>query len=293
MTGRVPVTLSPLTGELLSSWISRHADFYGVTPLNMLRHCLPEAASLRAIDLMLSKAQANRIAEKFSIGSKTIQNMSFADSPKVAHRFIAKAPLQRCSKCNPITPGSLPVLRSELQGWRISCPHCGIYFYSSADSNWDPSFAPYRTAALLGERLLNDHAERSEETWFPPLEIARLLLMRRIPWPLPPNGDLWRYRILGAIIPDLDSVLAKLTSFPFSPKNPILPLPIRSALLAGAAIVERAGPAMLKHAARLHAGRKQEPICHGNRPFDLSCIRVGTTETNATDMKSMLFESCN
>jgi hypothetical protein len=70
--------------------------------------------------------------------------------------------------------------------------------------------------------------------------------MRRIPWPLPPNGDLWRYRILGAIIPDLDSVLAKLTSFPFSPKNPILPLPIRSALLAGAAIVERAGPAMLK-----------------------------------------------
>lgn len=246
MTHRLPVTLPPLPGELLSSWISRHADFYGVTPRTMLRYCLPEAASFRAIDLALSKSQANRLAEKFSFGSKAIRKMSFADSPTVAHRFIAKTPLQHCSLCRPTDPGFPPMLRSEMQGWRITCPQCGELYQETAASDCDLNLVPYRIAALCGERLLNDHAERKIETWFSPLEIARLLLMHRVPCPIPREDDFWRYRILGAVIPDLDVLLAKRTTFPFSPKHPILPLDIRPALLAGVAIVERAGPAMLK-----------------------------------------------
>ena len=58
----LPVTLPPLPGEFLSSWISRHAEFYGVTPLTMLRHCLPEAASLRAIDLTLPYCNLSKCA---------------------------------------------------------------------------------------------------------------------------------------------------------------------------------------------------------------------------------------
>ncbi len=246
MTRCLPVTLPPLPGELLSSWISRHAEFYGVTPLTMLRYCLPEAASLRAVDLTLGKAQANRIAKMFSVGSKAVRSMSFAQVPKVAHRFIAKTPVQVCAHCSPTETGSSPILRSDLQGWRITCPHCGDFYQDKATRDCNPAFAPYRAAARRGERLLNDHAERAAETWFPPLEIARLLLMRRIPWPPPRNGDLWRYRILGAIVPDLDAILATQTSFAFSPKNPILPLNVRPALLAGVAIIERAGPPMLK-----------------------------------------------
>lgn len=38
---RLPVILPPYADELLSSWISRHATFYAVPPLVMLRHCLP------------------------------------------------------------------------------------------------------------------------------------------------------------------------------------------------------------------------------------------------------------
>ena len=72
------------------------------------------------------------------------------------------------------------------------------------------------------------------------------MLMRRIPRPFPSDGDLWRYRILGAIIPNLDIVITKQDAFPYSPKNPILPLAIRPALLAGIAIIEQTGPAMLK-----------------------------------------------
>lgn len=242
----LPVTLPPLPGELLSSWISRHAVFYGVTPLTMLRHCLPEAASLRAIDLTLSIDQANKIAQMFSIRSKAARGMSFAESPKAAHRFIAKTPMQHCVHCSSTEPDFSPVLRNELEGWRITCPFCRRPYHDKATCDERLAFTTYRAAALRGEKLLNDHAERGVETWLSPLEIAQLLLMRRVPRPIPHEDDFWRYRILGAIIPDLDVVLANQESFPYSPKHPIMPLHLRPALLAGVAIVERTGPAMLK-----------------------------------------------
>ncbi|WP_339692679.1 TniQ family protein [Celeribacter baekdonensis] len=242
----LPVTLPPLPGELLSSCISRHAEFYCVTPLTMLRHCLSESASLRAIDLMLSIDQANTMAEMFSIGSKAVRGMSFAESPKTTHRFIAKTPVHHCAHCSPTEPGTSPILRSELQGWRITCPFCRQLYQDKATSGDGPASTTYRAAARRDEKLLNDHAERGVETWFFPLEITQLLLMRRVPWPIPCNRDLWRYRILGTVIPDLDAILAKHKSVPYSPKHPILPLHLRPALLAGVAIIERAGPAMLK-----------------------------------------------
>ncbi len=239
MTGRLP-------GELLSSWISRHADFYGVTPLTMLRHGLPEATSLGPIDLALTKAQANQIAVMFGACPKLVRSLSVADAPKAAHRFISKGPMQRCARRTDSGADLLPVLRSELQGWRITCPHCGEPYQDKTTSDGDRTLAPYLAAARRGEALLDNHAERSVETWLPPLEIARLLLMRRIPWSPPRDCDFLRYRLLGAIVPDFDDLLNKETAFPFSPKHPILPLHIRPALLAGVAIIDRAGPLMLK-----------------------------------------------
>ena len=73
----------------------------------------------------------------------------------------------------------------------------------------DQIFSRYRDAALQGEKLLDEEAERGTNTWFSPLELARLLLMRRIPRPLPSSGDLWRFSVLGADIPDLDTMLKK------------------------------------------------------------------------------------
>jgi hypothetical protein len=52
--------------------------------------------------------------------------------------------------------------------------------------------------------------------------------------------------VLGAVIPDLDHVVAKQQENLPTPAKPILPLHLRPALLAGVAIVERAGPEMLR-----------------------------------------------
>ncbi|CAH2403574.1 hypothetical protein [Mesorhizobium escarrei] len=58
-------------------------------------------------------------------------------------------------------------------------------------------------------------------------------------WPPPREKDLWRFRVLGAVIPDLDHVIAEQQENLPTPAKPILPLHLR------VAIVERAGPEML------------------------------------------------
>lgn len=246
MNGRLPVVLPPVPGELFSSWIARHAAFYGVPARTMLRHCLPEAVSLHLANRTLSRHQAGRLAEMFSIDAKTVYRMAFANVRSSAHRFISKEPLQRCSSCSLSPSDPEPILRSQLQGWRITCPHCGQPLQDLAQCERCHPFDHYHAAALRGETLLGGDAERDIQTWTSPLELARLLLMRRVPWPFPRDTELWRYRVLGVVIPDLDDVIAREGSFPPSPKHPILPLDIRPALLAGVAIVERAGPEMLQ-----------------------------------------------
>lgn len=246
MNGRLPIVLPPVAGELFSSWIARHAAFYGVPALTMLRHGLPDAVSLHITDRTLSRDQAGRLAEMFSMDAKTVRQMTFANLQRTAHRFISKEPIQRCSGCDVGTSDPGPILRSQLQGWRIICPHCGRPFQDLAHCDRGSPFDQYHDAALRGEKLLDDDAERGIQTWTCPLKIARLLLMRRVPWPFPCDAELWRYRVLGVVIPDLDDVLARERSFPPSPKHPIVPLHIRPALLAGVAIVERAGPEMMQ-----------------------------------------------
>lgn len=246
MNGRLPVVLPPVAGELFSSWMARHAAFYGVRSLTMLRHCLPEAISLHIADRTLSRNQADRLAEMLSMDAKAVRRMTFANVQSSAHRFISKGAIQRCSGCNSDISNPRPILRSQLLGWRITCPLCSRSFQDLAQCDCGHPFDQYHAAALRGEKLLDNDAERDVQTWTSPLELARLLLMRRVPWPFPRDAELWRYRVLGVVIPDLDDVIAREGSFPPSPKHPIVPLHIRPALLAGVAIIERAGPEMLQ-----------------------------------------------
>lgn len=93
--------------------------------------------------------------------------------------------------------------------------------------------------------MLNSEAEHGIQNWVSPSEIARLLLMWRVPKSLlgyEPSG----YRVLGVIIPDLDEVMQMEVSKLPSPASPILPIYTRPALLAGVAIVQHAGAEMFR-----------------------------------------------
>lgn len=243
---QLPVRLLPFTDELLSSWINRHADFYAVPPLVMLRHCLPEAHSLRAADLHLSDDQEIRLAKVFAIEPAVVRRMTFTNVARSSRRLIAVRPQQSCPNCSVRRTEPGPAFRSHLVGWRLTCPACGDLFRDTDGRELPSPFRQYRDAAIRGEQLLDDEAERGIATWTSPAEIARLLLMRRIPRPIPREHDLWRFRVLGAIIPDLDRVVAAEQENLPTPARPILRLHMRPALLAGIAIVERAGPEMLR-----------------------------------------------
>jgi hypothetical protein len=243
---QLPVCLPPHSDELLSSWISRHAAFYAVPPLVMLRHCLPEASALRAADLHLSSDQEIRLANIFATEPAVVRRMTFTNVAQSARRLIATRPTQHCTNCCPGGAEPAPVLRSQLLGWRITCPLCGNRLRDVGVRELPSPFQEYRSAALRGEKLLDEGAERGIRAWASPSEIARLLLMRRMTWPPPCERDLWRFRVLGAIIPDLDHVVAAEQENLPTPAKPILPLDMRPALLAGVAIVKRAGPEMLR-----------------------------------------------
>jgi hypothetical protein len=243
---RLPVILPPQLDELLSSWIDRHACFYAVPPRVMLRHCLPDAASLRAADRHLTEAQEIRVATMFATEPAVIRRMTFGNVSQTSHRLIASRPMQYCTNCSPGKMEPAPILRSQLLGWRITCSLCGNQLRDAGGHKLPFPFRQYRGAALRGEKLLEDEAERGIGTWTSPAEIARLLLMRRIPRPIPREHELWRFRVLGAIIPDLDHVVAEQLEDLPTPARPILPLHLRPTLLAGVAIVERAGPEMLQ-----------------------------------------------
>ncbi|MCB1465924.1 MAG: TniQ family protein [Rhizobiaceae bacterium] len=242
----LPVCLPPVADELLSSWISRHAAFYAVPPLVILRHCLPEVRSLREADLHLSGDQEIRLARMFATEPAVVRRMTFANVAQSSRRMIAARPLQYCSSCSLGHREPGPTLRSQLLGWRITCPHCGDLFRELGGRELPSPFHQYRDAALRGEKLLDDEAERGIRTWTSPADIARLLLMRRAPLPPPREDELWRFRVFGAIIPDLDGIIAAEQENLPTPASPILRLRMRPALLAGVAIVERAGPEMLR-----------------------------------------------
>jgi TniQ len=246
LSRQLPVRLPPDIDELLSSWLCRHASFYAVPSLVMLQHCLPEAISLRAADLDLSADQAGRLANMLSIEPSAVRGMTFTTVNRTSRRLIGAKPLQSCIHCAPAPSDCTPILRSQLLGWRLTCPLCRELLSDPDGFEVASPFLKYRQAALHGERLLDAEAERGKRTWASPVDIARLLLMRRVPKPPPDEAEFWRFRVLGAIIPEFDDlVAAKLASLPTS-GTPILPLHLRPALLAGVAIVDRAGPGMLQ-----------------------------------------------
>ncbi|WP_281932743.1 TniQ family protein [Methylocystis iwaonis] len=244
--GQLPVVLPPMTDELLSSWICRHAVFYGVPPVTMLRHCLSDASAMRAIDLGLTTEQGAHIAHTFRTDASIVRRMSFANFSPESHRLIAAKSMQFCANCRRQANSNEPepVRRSQLLGWRITCSQCGSSLSANEGNAIASPINSYWTEALNGQRLINDEAEHGVQSWAPPLELARLLLMQRDPRTthLKRSGS---FRLLGLIVPETDSVVvASQVSLP-SPASPILPLCVRTALLAGVSIVDREGPAML------------------------------------------------
>jgi hypothetical protein len=122
-----------------------------------------------------------------------------------------------------------------------------------------------------GERLLDAEGKRGTRTWASSVDILRLLLMRRTPRPVPDEDEFWRFRVLGAIVPEFDDLLASQRENLPASGSPILPLHLRWALLAGVAMSIAAERRMLQRHTmgenRARFGKLAErSIAHAHRP---------------------------
>jgi len=249
----LPVILKPVSDELLSSWIARHADFYGVSPLTMLRQAIPQATSLRLADAKLRPTDAGHIANLFRAQSSEILAMTTSDFPKSAARLVAPRAIQTCTACaeqNRWQGAGTAIQRSWTEGWRITCPVCR----QRQQENWDGASArtgpssPFEDLwedALNGERLIGQVLNGATAGWASPIDIARLLLIRRCSKPFRDDLLIDHSTILGAVVQGFDEHVAEQRLPRPTIAGPILPIGLRIALLAGISIVYQEGPTLI------------------------------------------------
>jgi hypothetical protein len=250
-TKGLPVVLKPADDELLSSWIARHAEYYNVSPLAMLRHCLPDATSLRAADLRLNSEQAARIALIFHSAPAEIRRMSHADIPQDAVRLLARKAVQTCLRCeqdNARRNVFAARLRSSLEGWRLTCRSCGSRLVELGEPERCRSreqgdmFANLWPEALRGQNLFEDAIVHNNWPWASPVHILRLLLVRRNCKSVDLSKGIDSGCTANLIIPSFDETVYRLGLGPLRSRSLVLPISIRPALLAAVSIVVDRGP---------------------------------------------------
>jgi len=86
----LPVVLAPARDEALSSWLARHATFYGLGITSMRRHCVPDAVSLPGLDRKLTADQEARLAHLFRRDPVAIRDMMHMHAGSAVDRLVAR-----------------------------------------------------------------------------------------------------------------------------------------------------------------------------------------------------------
>jgi hypothetical protein len=262
----LPVVLKPVDDELLSSWIARHADFYQVSPLAMLRHCLSDTASLKAADLRLNAEQEAQIGRIFRAPSAYIRRMTHADVPESAVLLLAPRPIQTCLACsreNARRGAAVARSKNSVEGWRITCRVCD----SELDECGEPRsrerfilFPNLWDSALKGQSLFETAIVHNDWPWASPIHVLRLLLVRRFCNRADHIERLEHGRTVNLIIPTFDKTIQQLgLDLRQRARWLFIPLSIRPALLAAvsAVIDEGADTLLLLSEATLGSYRVQ------------------------------------
>ena len=245
---QLPVVLSTLPDELLSSWLGRHAHFYGVSGTHMLRHCNLEARSLRSLDLALSPYDQRHLAHAFRCDPRSIRKMTQSrDGIHPAGLIATTRPMQVCGRCvsrhraTPATSGAL--LRSWMEGWRIHCPVCGTAMQDARPldllTRIDPGHPLLDRVAVHARQgeLMMVKAMRKGRTGKPLIALMRNLLLPRTSQPKEATHAGQIPRLLDTVVPGFDRYLRHSHPDFRRPGTLLLPISIRLPVLAGVARV--------------------------------------------------------
>jgi transcription elongation factor Elf1 len=251
----LPVVLKPLPDELLSSWLARHAAFYEVGNRRLLSHLGLEASCLEALDYGSSLAQQIVLADCFRCEPARIAAMSHAGACNDVRRLIRRAPpAQRCQTCTgpELTSNRDPVLKSWVQGWRITCRACGTRLTDITSERhpgeihqYNDLFITLWERACEGEAAFEEHEDDAGDAPSPAM-LMRLLLLPRWPEPGELSEGYRPSRLLNAVVPGFDEAVHRYGLERHMVRQPFLPMMLRTALLAGLATVMRDPVRMVK-----------------------------------------------
>jgi hypothetical protein len=241
----LPLIAPPRVDELLSSWLTRISQDYYIPPRCLLTHMGLSSPSVERLDLTLTFAQAIAMSGFLRQPPDAIIGMTHTKLPADCVSLVrVKRPQQFCRSCAAQLKrdGAVGVvLKSWMQGWRITCRTCGgaiADVWSGQDRSDPTAFGQFEDDARAGEEVIEAYAARRQSFLVSPATMLRLLLLRRRPTPqeVRDQQELPR-RLIGTIIPDFDAVADDHGLNTAIGRSQVLPMIIRVRLLAGVAAV--------------------------------------------------------
>ena len=180
----LPIVVNPIADEVLSSWLTRIAQDYFVPPRSLLTHMGLSVPSVERLDVSLTFGQAIAISGFVHRPPDAILAMTHVRLPRDCQKLVRlKYPQQTCRSCalqHKRDGAATAVLKSWMQGWRVTCRTCG----GLLDEVWTSRggalpFPELRDAARAGEGLIEAYAKRDQRFAISPATMMRLLLLRR------------------------------------------------------------------------------------------------------------------
>ena len=282
-----PVVLRARPDELLSSWLTRHAAYYGVTRRRLLDHVGILSASLEALDREITLGQQIMLAGYFRRQPSEIATMSYETVRSNMRALIRpSAPQQSCQACaekaeRADAKGAIG--KSWMQGWRITCRVCGARLTDEDDLQMAQAsaerFSDDWDLALDGESMFEIYASAATEAGTSPLSIATLLCLPR--WPAPGElSDGYRiFRLLNIVVSGFDDFAHRMGLSRAMSRGLFLPISLRTPLLAGVAITARDPKTILSSLYDHALPRARQRFAEVEDP--LHTIRVGQSQIDS------------
>jgi hypothetical protein len=252
-----PVVLRPRPDELLSSWLTRHATYYGVTRRRLLDHVGILSPSVEALDREITLGQQIMLAGYFRRQPFEIAAMSYktvrSNMRALTRPSVPQQSCQACAEKAERADAKGAIGKSWMQGWRITCRVCGARLTDEDDLQMAQAsaerFSDDWDLALNGESMFEIYASAATEAGTSPLSIATLLCLPR--WPAPGElSDGYRIsRLLNIVVSGFDDFAHRMGLSRAMSRGLFLPVSLRIPLLAGVAITARDPKAVLS---RLH-----------------------------------------
>ena len=236
----LPLVLDEAPDESLSSWLNRHAEFYGVSPSALNLRAGINTPSFARIDYWPTAGEACSIASAMRRTPEMILSMTHQPYHGRLATMIARGkPVLACPECQTIhrrDRRATVLLKSWSHGWRITCPVCSSRLQEITEGRIYPpanAFDHVWDEARNGEEMLAGIDQLPTDRAAFAVALLHLLLLPRSRTRNDVQRQIWRGRVLDVVIPGFDDV-DRHAPFTVHTATPLVaPLPIRVALLAG------------------------------------------------------------